>query len=218
VFAQYRGAMHVPRCCSSWTRDRRGAGGGRRLATLCVLREGEVLDRPLDPQFPLGMFETSEYVAQRLQLRPADRLFVVSDGVVEAANATGRYGEAALHRFIRRTRALAPLQAVRSLLGDLRTFLGDATGRRRRAVCLDWTWPARWTPVPHRRAGAARDRLQEDLADLRRVGRDEDATASVAARDASSSLRSTSLPMPMITMRTGRFGSLSFFSWAPLVR
>jgi serine phosphatase RsbU (regulator of sigma subunit) len=109
---------------------------------LVLLRGGEVAHRPLDPQFPLGMFETSDYVPQRIELQPADRLFVVSDGVVEAANASSRYGEAAVHRFIRRTRALAPLQAVRSLLGDLRSFLGDDDlDDDAVAVCLDWNGP-----------------------------------------------------------------------------
>jgi serine phosphatase RsbU (regulator of sigma subunit) len=141
VFAQYRGAMHVAALLLELDP---GIGvvtavdaGSPRLL---LLREGEVLDRPLDPQFPLGMFETSEYVSQNLQLQRADRLVVVSDGVVEAANATGRYGEAALHRFIRRTRSLAPLQAVRSLLGDLRSFVGDADlDDDAVVVCLDWT-------------------------------------------------------------------------------
>jgi serine phosphatase RsbU (regulator of sigma subunit) len=141
VFAQHRGAMHVAALLLELD-ARTGvitavdAGSPRLL----LLREGEVLDRPLDPQFPLGMFETSEYVAQHLPLRRADRLFAVSDGVVEAANASGRYGEIALHRFIRRTGSLAPLQAVRSLLGDLRTFLGDANLEDDAVVvCLDWS-------------------------------------------------------------------------------
>jgi serine phosphatase RsbU (regulator of sigma subunit) len=140
VFAQYRGAMHVaallleldPRTGVMMAVD---AGSPRLLQ----LRGGEVLNRPLDPQFPLGMFETSDYVAQRMTLQPGDRLFVVSDGVAEAANCSGRYGEVALHRFIRRSGSLAPLQAVRSLLGELRSFLGDADmDDDAVAVCLDW--------------------------------------------------------------------------------
>ena len=141
VFAQHRGAMHVAALLLDLD-TRTGvitvvdAGSPRLLR----LRDGEVRDQPLDPQFPLGMFETSEYVAQRVPLQPMDRLFVVSDGVVEAVGASGRYGEAALHRFIRRTGSLAPLQAVRSLLGDLRSFLGDADLEDDAvAVCLDWT-------------------------------------------------------------------------------
>jgi hypothetical protein len=44
-----------------------------------------------------------------------------------------------LHRFIRRTGTLAPLQAVRSLLGELRTFVGGELDDDAVAVCLDWT-------------------------------------------------------------------------------
>jgi serine phosphatase RsbU (regulator of sigma subunit) len=107
---------------------------------LLTLRGGEVRDRPLEAQFPLGMFESSEYTPQRLRLEPGDRLVVVSDGVFDAAGGPGRYGDAAMHRFIRRSGSLAPLQAVRSLLGDLRTFLGDADlDDDAVAVCLDWT-------------------------------------------------------------------------------
>jgi serine phosphatase RsbU (regulator of sigma subunit) len=141
VFAQYRGAMHVAALLLEL--DLRtgmvlavDAGSPRLL----LLRDGEVRDRPLEAQFPLGMFETSEYAAQPVALRPADRLLVVSDGVVEAANGTGSYGHGALHRFIRRSGSLAPLQAVRSLIGDLRTFLGDGDlDDDAVVVCLDWS-------------------------------------------------------------------------------
>jgi hypothetical protein len=108
---------------------------------MMVLRDGDVLDEPLEAQFPLGMFESSEYEAQRFALRTGDRLFVVSDGVFDAAATTGRYGDSALHRFVRRTGSLAPLQAVRSLLGDLRSFIGDDLDDDAVAVCLDWIGP-----------------------------------------------------------------------------
>ena len=51
----------------------------------------------LEAQFPLGMFETSEYAPQRFRLRVGDRLFVVSDGVFDAPGGAGRYGDAALY-------------------------------------------------------------------------------------------------------------------------
>ena len=103
------------------------------------LRNGEVLDEPLEAQFPLGGFESSEYAPQRFRLCPGDRVFVVSDGVFDAAAATGRYGDSALHRFVRRTGSLEPLQAVRSLLGDLRTYLGTDLDDDAVDVCVDWT-------------------------------------------------------------------------------
>ncbi|MEV6847835.1 PP2C family protein-serine/threonine phosphatase [Actinoplanes sp. NPDC051411] len=141
LFAEHRGEQHVSALLleldlASGSLTVIDAGSPRML----LLRDGSVEDLPLEAQFPLGMFEGSDYVAQKFPLRTADRLFIVSDGVAEAAAAAGRYGNAALTRFVRRTRVMAPLQAVRSLLGDLRSFLGsgeledDAV-----AVCLDWT-------------------------------------------------------------------------------
>jgi hypothetical protein len=141
VFALHRGAVHVSALMLEL--DLRS---GELLAVdagsprLLLLRDGAVHDQEMEAQFPLGMFEDSEYRTQRFELRTADRLMVVSDGISDAVAESGRYGEAALHRFLRRTRSMAPLQAVRSLLGDLRTFLGDADLEDDAvAVCLDWT-------------------------------------------------------------------------------
>ncbi|AVT31569.1 MULTISPECIES: PP2C family protein-serine/threonine phosphatase [unclassified Plantactinospora] len=105
---------------------------------LLVLREGEVLDQPLDDQFPLGMFDGTIYQSQRFQLTPGDRLFVVSDGVLDATSRSGRYGDTALYRSVRRTRSMAPLEAVRSLLGDLRAYVGSDLVDDAVVVCLDW--------------------------------------------------------------------------------
>ncbi|AGZ39690.1 PP2C family protein-serine/threonine phosphatase [Actinoplanes friuliensis] len=140
VFAQHRGDTHVETLLLELNLDT-----GELLAVdagsprMMVLRDGEVLDRPLEAQFPLGMFETSEYTPQSFTLQAGDRLFIVSDGVFDAATETSRYGEAALHRFMRRTGSLAPLQAVRSLLGDLRAFVRGDLEDDAVAVCLDWT-------------------------------------------------------------------------------
>jgi serine phosphatase RsbU (regulator of sigma subunit) len=141
VFAEHRGQRHV----SALMLELDLAGGGLTVIDagsprILLLRDGQVGDLPLEQQFPLGMFEGSDYTAQRFALRIADRLVIVSDGVADAAAAAGRYGDAALQRFVRRTRAMAPLQAVRSLLGELRTYLGNAELEDDAvAVCLDWT-------------------------------------------------------------------------------
>lgn len=105
---------------------------------LMIQRDGEVIDQELVAQFPLGMFEDTLYQEQRFHLAVGDRLFVVSDGVLDAISTTGRYGDQQLAEFVRRTRALAPLQAVRSLLADLRTFVGGDLADDAVAVCLDW--------------------------------------------------------------------------------
>ena len=143
VFAHYRGEQHVAALMmeldtTTGQVQAIDAGSPRLLR----MREGDVHDQELEAQFPLGMFETSDYTPQTFQLRTGDRLFVVSDGVFEAPGSSGTYGTTALHRFARRTASLAPLQAVRSLLSDLRTYLGDADlDDDAVAVCVDWTGP-----------------------------------------------------------------------------
>ncbi|MEU4219262.1 PP2C family protein-serine/threonine phosphatase [Actinoplanes sp. NPDC026623] len=140
VFAQHRGDRHVETLLleldlNSGEMQAIDAGSPRMM----LLRDGEVVDRPLEAQFPLGMFESSEYAPQSFSLRTGDRLFIVSDGVFDAATGSSRYGEAALHRFVRRTGSLAPLQAVRTMLGDLRAFVGGDLEDDAVAVCLDTT-------------------------------------------------------------------------------
>jgi hypothetical protein len=140
VFAQHRGQVHVAALLlelelATGRVQAVDAGSPRML----VLRAGEVLEQPLEAQFPLGMFETSEYTPQPFALQPGDRLFVVSDGVFDAGQESNRYGVSALDRFVRRTGTLAPLQAVRSLLGDLHAFVGGELDDDAVAVCLDWT-------------------------------------------------------------------------------
>ncbi|MEH0929322.1 PP2C family protein-serine/threonine phosphatase [Micromonospora sp. CPCC 205558] len=108
---------------------------------LVLLRGGEVTEQPLEAQFPLGMFEATDYHEQTFPLERGDRLFVVSDGVVEATGQHARYGETALDRFLRRTGPMAPLDAVRSLIGDLRAFVAGDLVDDAVVVCLDWTGP-----------------------------------------------------------------------------
>jgi hypothetical protein len=109
--------------------------------TLLLLRDGEVGELPLEAQFPLGMFDGTDYREQRFELRRGDRLFVVSDGVTDATGKDVRYGETALDRFLRRTGPMAPLDAVRSLIGDLRAFVAGDLVDDAVVVCLDWTGP-----------------------------------------------------------------------------
>jgi serine phosphatase RsbU (regulator of sigma subunit) len=106
---------------------------------LLLQRGDEVIDQRLEAQLPLGMFDGTRYQLQEFQLQPGDRLFLLSDGVFEAISGETRYGEAALKQFIRDTRNLAPLDAVRGLLSDLRTHVGGDLIDDAVAVCLDWS-------------------------------------------------------------------------------
>jgi serine phosphatase RsbU (regulator of sigma subunit) len=143
IYAHYGGQQHVEALLLEFelaTGEATVVDAGSPLVIL--FRDGTATPQRLEAQFPLGMFEDTVYQAQRMSLRTGDRLYVVSDGVFDAASASGRYGDTAMDRFIARTRAMSPLDAVRSLLGDLRAFVSADLIDDAVVVCLDWTGPA----------------------------------------------------------------------------
>jgi serine phosphatase RsbU (regulator of sigma subunit) len=107
-----------------------------------VIRDGRLRPLELRAQLPLALDPATRYEAQRFDLDPGDRLFLVSDGVTEAA-ATGSepFGDDRLHGVLLATATEPPHEAVRQVLltvaayqrGD---FRDDAT-----ALCLDWYGP-----------------------------------------------------------------------------
>ncbi|MFG2057042.1 PP2C family protein-serine/threonine phosphatase [Micromonospora sp. NPDC048930] len=142
IYALHRGGQHLSVLLlelhlASGTMTVVDAGSPR----LVRLRDGEVSEQVLEKQFPLGMFEGTDYQEQQFQLRRGDRLFVVSDGVIDATGGQIRYGETALDRFLRRTGPMEPLDAVRSLIGDLRAFVAGDLVDDAVVVCLDWLGP-----------------------------------------------------------------------------
>ncbi|MEU1685835.1 PP2C family protein-serine/threonine phosphatase [Micromonospora sp. NPDC005707] len=142
IYALHRGEQHLSALLleldlASGTLTVVDAGSPR----LVLLRDGEVTEQVLDKQFPLGMFEGTDYREQRFELHRGDRLFVVSDGVIDATSERIRYGETALDRFLRRTGPMEPLDAVRSLIGDLRAFVAGDLVDDAVVVCLDWLGP-----------------------------------------------------------------------------
>jgi serine phosphatase RsbU (regulator of sigma subunit) len=104
-----------------------------------LVRDGVVSTVQLAATPPLGMFAETLYVPERLQLRPGDRLVLISDGMVEAKPVGGEpLGDIRLHELLRDMVDLSAVETVRQLTsavvahraGDLQD---DAT-----AVCLDW--------------------------------------------------------------------------------
>ena len=57
-----------------------------------LVSHGEV-ERPSDANLPVGLLPDAEYKSARLQLKPGDRLILVTDGVTEAENARGEFFE-----------------------------------------------------------------------------------------------------------------------------
>ncbi|MEU9826596.1 PP2C family protein-serine/threonine phosphatase [Micromonospora chersina] len=142
IYALHRGEQHLSALLleldlATGTLTVVDAGSPR----LVRLRDGDVTEQVLDKQFPLGMFEGTDYREQQFQLQRGDRLFVVSDGVIDATSERIRYGETALDRFLRRTGPMEPLDAVRSLIGDLRAFVAGDLVDDAVVVCLDWLGP-----------------------------------------------------------------------------
>ena len=105
-----------------------------------IAREGDIRPVPLEQQLPLGMFAEVRYETQGFQLQPADRLFVISDGV-HAASPGGRapYGESTMLSALRRTRLQPATEAVGTVMRSLRDYhAGTDPTDDAVTVCLDW--------------------------------------------------------------------------------
>ncbi|MFB9909169.1 PP2C family protein-serine/threonine phosphatase [Allokutzneria oryzae] len=140
IWAQYGGKQHVS---TLLLRIELASG---RLAVIDAgspqiwrIRGEEVADVRLEPQLPLGMFDSTDYLEQHFDLLPGDRLVIVSDGVHEAAVGERRFGEEQLALTLAATRAVSPPEAVRAIMADLHEFGGEADlDDDAVAVCLDW--------------------------------------------------------------------------------
>lgn len=107
------------------------------------VRGGQAVPLDFRPQLPLGLFPTSRYEAQAVDLVAGDRLVLVSDGTLEAVDGDGeQFADRSFARVLTETAGGDPHATVAALqqalldhqTGDLRD---DAT-----IVCLDWhpTW------------------------------------------------------------------------------
>ncbi|MEV6928517.1 PP2C family protein-serine/threonine phosphatase [Dactylosporangium sp. NPDC051485] len=142
IFSQYGGAKHLSTLLltlNTVTGQLRmiDAGSPRML----LVRGGQVRDMELDPQLPLGMFGDTRYIEESAQLEPGDRLFVVSDGVHNAARPNeATYGERELSRAIRSTRLQPPAEAISSVMRSLRDYhAGAEPVDDALIICLDWS-------------------------------------------------------------------------------
>ncbi|MGE4553509.1 MAG: PP2C family protein-serine/threonine phosphatase [Desulfovibrionaceae bacterium] len=97
------------------------AGAGHPPALLCLDGGAGPLDLPGDV---LGMFETVELGRRELDVRPGDRLFLYSDGLLESA--PGRLGSVAgnLDRLARAGEASADLPIAEAVEAMAETLLG----------------------------------------------------------------------------------------------
>ncbi|MFB8000176.1 PP2C family protein-serine/threonine phosphatase [Streptomyces sp. NPDC056002] len=140
LYAQHRGTEYVSTLLLSFdlaTGDAEVVDAGS--PQLWRQRDKIVERVPFEAQLPLGMFEETEYVAQKFDVAPGDRLVFVSDGVYGAAAKAGEtYGAKKLARAIQAA-ALLPAAAVpRAILQELAAYLDADADDDALVVCLDW--------------------------------------------------------------------------------
>ncbi|WP_236647400.1 PP2C family protein-serine/threonine phosphatase [Micromonospora sicca] len=123
-----------------------------------LVRDGNTRALPLPPNFPLGMFADAGHRAGEIELRPGDRLVVVTDGMRErnAANLD-------LPTMLRSITGLHPREAARALADAVLEVSGPTLADDATLFILDWHGGHR----EDRRtsAGAAQERASTALPD-----------------------------------------------------
>lgn len=105
-----------------------------------LLRDGAVRQLDLTAHLPLGLFERTEYHAQRIHLDPGDRLVLVSDGVLEATPSSRHkeFGEARLEAVLLSTAEAAPHEAVRVTVHTLLDYQQGSLRDDATILVFDW--------------------------------------------------------------------------------
>ncbi|MDX6217270.1 MAG: hypothetical protein QOG99_2854 [Frankiales bacterium] len=106
---------------------------------LFLQRDGRAEQVELEAQLPLGMFEETLYVEQVVDVRPGDRLLIVSDGVHGIELDGAEFGTTGMEQTLRDGRLLTPAEVCRHVLRRLRGGWGeDGPHDDAVVVCLDW--------------------------------------------------------------------------------
>lgn len=91
-----------------------------------LLVDGEAISEVPESGPVLGAFDDGEWTTERLQLQPGQQLVIVTDGIIEAEGADGRFGDARLRSQLRG--ASDPALAVQRLEAAVRSFTGGDLG------------------------------------------------------------------------------------------
>jgi phosphoserine phosphatase RsbU/P len=96
-------------------------GSAGHLAGLLLGKDG--VKQVCSTGVPLGMFGTSRYTIDRLQMEPGDSLLLYTDGISEAANASGvEYGISRLSNVAAERHGWVPHELVAACMKDVQNF------------------------------------------------------------------------------------------------
>ncbi|WP_433854561.1 PP2C family protein-serine/threonine phosphatase [Streptomyces kronopolitis] len=140
LYAQYRGAAYVSTLLLRFDLATGHVQAVDAGSPQLWRMRGRAVERiALDPQMPLGMFEETHYKAQEFDVRPGDRLLVVSDGVYAARSPQGEaYAERALARALHAGGLLPAAAVPRAVLRDLADFRAAESTDDTLVLCIDW--------------------------------------------------------------------------------
>ena len=101
-------------------------GSAGHLAALLVSKEG--VKQVCSTGVPLGMFSTSRYTIDRLQMESGDSLLLYTDGISEATNASGvEYGASRLSNIAAERHGWVPHELAAACMKDVQ---GYSVGRK----------------------------------------------------------------------------------------
>jgi sigma-B regulation protein RsbU (phosphoserine phosphatase) len=105
---------------------------------MLMLRAGEVLE-VAENGLILAAFDYATYSTAAQRLQTGDRLLLYTDGIVEAANATGEYfGQNALGKVLRQTAGIAPAEAADRIISAVQQWAASQDDDLTVLVC-DYT-------------------------------------------------------------------------------
>ncbi len=92
-----------------------------------IIRAAGGIEALAFPSFPVGMFPSVEFEVHSVQLEPGDQVFIFSDGVTEAQNASHDFfGEERLSAILEKCGAQPGQSLCSTVVAAVRDFVGEA--------------------------------------------------------------------------------------------